>query len=422
MTEPLLQVFKRIDLSFEFGKGSWLYTRDGERYLDFASGIAVNALGHAHPHLVKAVKTQLGKLWHTSNLVRIPEGERLAKRLTDASFADVAFFANSGGEANEAAVKMARRFHSAAGSPERYRVITFAGAFHGRSLAMIAATGYQPYLDGFGPPVDGFDQVSLDDWPALERAITSQTAAIMLEPIQGEGGLRCVAPETMRRLRSLCDAHGLLFILDEIQSGVCRSGRFFAHEWSGVQPDIATLAKGIGGGFPMGVCLATSRAAGGMTAGAHGTTFGGNPLAMSAGNAVLDIVLDEGFAKRVQKNGQILSDGLHRIARDYGDIIAGVRGMGLLQGLQMRADPAEFVDLLRAQRLLAVPARDNVVRFAPPLTVSPREIAEAMRRIETAADLFRHGERQRPRRQPARKEPVALAGSCSSSAKAGQPL
>lgn len=420
MTEPLLQVFKRIDLSFEFGKGSWLYTRDGERYLDFASGIAVNALGHAHPHLVQAVKTQLGKLWHTSNLVRIPEGERLAKRLTDASFADVAFFANSGGEANEAAVKMARRFHSAAGSPERYRVVTFSGAFHGRSLAMISATGYQPYLDGFGPPVDGFDQVPLDDWPALERAITSQTAAIMLEPIQGEGGLRCVAPETMRRLRSLCDAHGLLFILDEIQSGVCRSGRFFAHEWSGVQPDIATLAKGIGGGFPMGVCLATSRAAGGMTAGAHGTTFGGNPLAMSAGNAVLDIVLDDGFAKRVQKNGQILSDGLDRIARDYGDIIAGVRGMGLLQGLQMRADPAAFVDLLRAQRLLAVPARDNVVRFAPPLTVSPREIAEAMRRIETAADLLRHGERQR--RQPARKEPAALAGSRSSSAKAGQPL
>ncbi|MGQ3672758.1 aspartate aminotransferase family protein [Xanthobacter sp. TB0136] len=421
MSDPLLQVFKRIDLSFAFGKGSWLYTQDGVRYLDFASGIAVNSLGHSHPHLVKAVKAQLGKLWHTSNLVRIPEGERLAKRLADASFADVAFFANSGGEANEAAVKMARRFHSAAGSPERYRIITFAGAFHGRSLAMISATGYEPYLDGFGPPVDGFDQVSLEDWSALDRAITSQTAAIMLEPIQGEGGLRHVAPETLRRLRALCDAHGLLLILDEIQTGVGRTGKFFAHEWSDVEPDIVTVAKGIGGGFPMGVCLATHRAASGMAAGTHGTTFGGNPLAMSAGNAVLDIVLDRTFLDRVLTMGQMLSEGLHRIARNYDDVVAGVRGMGLLQGLQMRTNAAAFVDLLRSQHLLAVPARDNVVRFAPPLTVLPGEITQAMRRIEIAANLLRDGKRHPPRKRPARKSPVMPREGCAPPANAELP-
>lgn len=398
MSDPLLKVFKRIDLSFAFGKGSWLYTQDGTRYLDFASGIAVNSLGHGHPHLVKAVKAQLNKLWHTSNLVRIPEGEQLAQRLTDASFADVVFFTNSGGEANEAAVKMARRFHSATGSPERYRIITFTGAFHGRSLAMISATGYQPYLDGFGPPVDGFDQVPLDDWSALGKAITSHTAAIMLEPIQGEGGLRRVTNETMHRLRALCDEHGLLLILDEIQTGAGRTGKFFAHQWSDVEPDIATVAKGIGGGFPMGACLATHKAASGMTAGTHGTTFGGNPLAMSAGNAVLDVILDPGFLNRVRTLGQMLGDELHRLALDYDDVVAGVRGMGLLQGLQMRTDATAFVDLLRAQQLLAVPARDNVVRFAPPLTILPSEITEAMRRIKTAANLLRD-----PNRAPRRK-------------------
>lgn len=412
MSDPLLQVFKRIDLSFEFGKGSWLYTQDGGRYLDFASGIAVNSLGHGHPHLVKAVKGQLGKLWHTSNLVRIPEGERLARRLTDACFADVVFFANSGGEANEAAIKMARRFHTAAGSPERYRVVTFDGAFHGRSLAMIAATGYRPYLDGFGPPVDGFDQVPLEDWSALDRAITPQTAALMLEPIQGEGGLRSVTPETLRRLRAICDAHGILLILDEIQSGVGRTGKFFAHEWSGIQPDIATVAKGIGGGFPMGACLATREAASGMSAGTHGTTFGGNPLAMSAGNAVLDIVLDDAFLARVGEMGQMLREGLNRILLDHDDLVAGVRGTGLLQGLQMRAETATFVDLLRSQYLLAVPARDNVVRFAPPLTVQPGEITQAIRRIAMAADLLRGGKRARRRKRPAHASLAAATEGC----------
>lgn len=409
MSDPVLPVFKRVDISFESGKGSWLSTRDGERYLDFASGIAVNSLGHNHPHLIKSVKAQLGKLWHTSNLVRIPEGERLARRLTDATFADVAFFVNSGGEANETAVKMARRFHSASGSPEKFRIVTFAGAFHGRSLAMIAATGYQPYLNGFGPPVDGFDQVRLHDWEALDRAITPETAAILLEPIQGEGGLRCVAPETLRRLREICDRRGLLLILDEVQSGAGRTGRFLAHEWSGIAPDIATLAKGIGGGFPVGVCLATQEAATGMTVGTHGTTFGGNPLAMSACHAVLDIVLNDAFLRRVLKMGQILNDGLQRIALNHKDIVAGVRGAGLLQGLRMRSAAPVFVDLLRSQHLLAVPARDNVVRFAPPLTVLPGEITQALKRIAKAADMLREEQSRSPRKMPAaRTIPVTI--------------
>ncbi|RIV85478.1 aspartate aminotransferase family protein [Aurantiacibacter xanthus] len=422
MPDPLLKVFRRIDLCFERGEGSWLYTEDGEAYLDFASGIAVNSLGHNHPHLVAAVKAQLDKLWHTSNLVRIPDGERLATRLTDACFADVAFFANSGGEANEAAVKMARRYHSAKGSPERYRIVTFAGAFHGRSLAMIAATGYAPYLEGFGPRVDGFDQVPLGDWDALEAAITPQTAAILLEPIQGEGGLHCLAPETLQRLRALCDEHGILLIFDEVQSGVGRTGKFFAYEWSSIEPDIATLAKGIGGGFPMGVCLATREAASGMTAGAHGTTFGGNPLAMSAGNAVLDIVLDQAFLDRVLETAQLLHDGLHRIAHDYPDIVAEVRGTGLLQGLQLHGETAPLVELLRIHRLLAVPARENVVRFAPPLTVLPEEIGDAIRRIEMTADLCRESQREKPGAQPISTNAALSVDPCALPANAGARL
>jgi len=277
MTSPILPVAARLDLAFEYGKGAWLYDQDGKAYLDFASGIAVNALGHCHPHLVRALKKQAGKIWHTSNTVRIPEGERLAQRLVDSTFAEVIYFANSGGEANEAAVKMARRRHAVAGRPERYRIVTFEGAFHGRTLAMIAATGHPPYIEGFGPKVEGFDQVQLDDWDALEAVVTDQTAALMIEPIQGEGGLRVVKTETLERLRRMCDERGMLLILDEVQSGVGRTGRFFAHEWSGIVPDIVTVAKGIGGGFPMGACLATRHAAEGMTLGTHGTTFGGNP-------------------------------------------------------------------------------------------------------------------------------------------------
>ncbi|PWJ82339.1 acetylornithine/N-succinyldiaminopimelate aminotransferase [Pseudaminobacter salicylatoxidans] len=400
MSDPLLPIGKRLDLAFEFGKGAWLYTRNGDRYLDFASGIAVNSLGHSHPHLVKTLKAQIGRLWHTSNLVRIPDGERLAGRLVDATFADVVFFANSGGEANEAAVKMARRFHAAAGAPERYRVVTFTGAFHGRTLAMIAATGYSRYLDGFGPKVDGFDQVALGDWSALDKIITPATAALMLEPIQGEGGLRTVDPETLCRLRDICDERGLLLILDEIQSGVGRTGKFLAHEWAGIAPDIVTLAKGIGGGFPMGACLATRRAASGMVQGSHGTTFGGNPLAMAAGNAVLDIVLDVDFLKRVVSMGKLFRTHLDRARCKYGDLIAEVRGVGLLQGVQTVVDARKFVDALRAQHLMAISARDNVVRFAPPLTVLPREINDAARRIEAACEFLREWKLQPQGQQP----------------------
>ncbi|MBA4335428.1 MAG: acetylornithine transaminase, partial [Methylobacterium sp.] len=298
----LLPTYARAPVAFERGEGPWSITADGTRYLDFGAGIAVNALGHAHPHLVEALTTQAGKIWHTSNLYTMPEGEKLARRLCEATFADRVFFANSGAEANEAAIKMARKYHAAKGHPERYRIITFEGAFHGRTLATIAAGGQQKYIEGFGPKVDGFDQVPFGDHAALEAAITDETAAIMIEPIQGEGGLRSVPPQCLRGLRTLCDERGLLLIFDEIQTGVGRTGKFFAHELSGVTPDIMSVAKGIGGGFPMGACLATEEAASGMTLGTHGTTFGGNPLAMAVGNAVLDVILAPGF---IEKVGQI---------------------------------------------------------------------------------------------------------------------
>ncbi|MBN9437986.1 aspartate aminotransferase family protein [Bosea sp. (in: a-proteobacteria)] len=412
MTRPLLPVASPFELAFEFGRGSWLYSQSGERYLDFASGIAVNALGHGHPRLIRALKTQAGKLWHTSNLVRVPEAERLAQRLTEASFADVVFFANSGGEANEAAVKMARKHHSATGRPERYRVVTFDGAFHGRSLAMIAATGYAKYLEGFGPKVDGFDQAVLGDWQGLDALLSAQTAAIMLEPVQGEGGLRTVEPEILIRLRQICDERGLLLILDEVQSGVGRTGKLFAHEWSGIKPDIVTLAKGIGGGFPMGACLATREAAKGMLPGSHGTTFGGNPLAMAVGNAVLDIVLDAGFFEHVLQMAELFRELLVGIQRQHGELICDVRGAGLLQGLRLHGDPLELVHALHAERMLSVPARDGVVRFAPPLTVRPREIKEAARRIQAACTALRakSGSRQSRPGKPAAAPSSATLG------------
>lgn len=394
MTSPILPVAARLDLAFEYGKGAWLYDQDGKAYLDFASGIAVNALGHCHPHLVRALKKQAGKIWHTSNTVRIPEGERLAQRLVDSTFAEVVYFANSGGEANEAAVKMARRRHAVAGRPERYRIVTFEGAFHGRTLAMIAATGHPPYIEGFGPKVEGFDQVQLDDWDALEAVVTDQTAALMIEPIQGEGGLRVVKTETLERLRRMCDERGMLLILDEVQSGVGRTGRFFAHEWSGIVPDIVTVAKGIGGGFPMGACLATRHAAEGMTLGTHGTTFGGNPLAMAVGNAVLDIVQDDAFLARVLNKAVLLRRQLKRAQRVYGRLVGELRGEGLLQGFCARGVEArDFVAALREQGLIALAARDNVVRFAPPLTVTAKEIADAGARLEAACGALTRGRR-----------------------------
>ncbi|GJE70985.1 aspartate aminotransferase family protein [Methylorubrum podarium] len=385
MTSALLPTYARAPIAFERGEGAWLVAEDGDRYLDFGAGIAVNALGHAHPHLVEALTAQAQKLWHTSNLFQIPEGERLGRRLVDATFADVAFFANSGAEANEAAIKIARKYHAAGGHPERYRIITFEGAFHGRTLATIAAGGQQKYIEGFGPKVEGFDQVPVGDFDALEAAIGPETAALMIEPIQGEGGLRVIPGETLRRLRGLCDAHGLLLIMDEVQTGVGRTGRFFAHEWSGVTPDIMSAAKGIGGGFPLGVCLATAEAARGMTAGTHGTTFGGNPLAMAVGNAVLDVVLADGFLAHVERMGLLLTQKLAGLIDRHPHVFAELRGQGLMRGLKLNLPNTEFAAAARARHLLVIPAGDNVIRLLPPLIVGEAEVDEAVARLEAAA-------------------------------------
>ncbi len=380
----LLPVYARVDLAFERGEGAWLIATDGERYLDFTSGVAVNALGHAHPHLVEAVTEQARKLWHVSNLYRIPEAERLAGRLCAASFADVVFFANSGAEAMECAIKMARKYQSVSGRPERYRIITFEGAFHGRTLATLAAGGQKKYLEGFGPVVEGFDQVPFADLEATKRAIGPETAAILIEPIMGEGGVRVVPPEFLRALRKLCDDNGLLLVFDEVQTGVGRSGQLFAYQQSGVSPDIMALAKALGGGFPLGACLATAEAAKGMVAGTHGSTFGGNPLAMAAAGALLDVVLADGFLERVRRTALILKQKLAEIRDRHPAVIAEVRGEGLLVGLRAVVPSSQLVDELRAEKMITVAAGDNVVRLLPPLIVSEDEVADAVRRIDRA--------------------------------------
>lgn len=384
-TSVLLPTYARAPVAFERGEGPWSITADGTRYLDFGAGIAVNSLGHAHPHLVEALTAQAGKIWHTSNLYTMPEGEKLARRLCEATFAERVFFANSGAEANEAAIKMARKYHAAKGHPERYRIITFEGAFHGRTLATIAAGGQQKYIEGFGPKVDGFDQVPFDDEAALRAAITSETAAIMIEPIQGEGGLRSVPPRFLKLLREICDEQGLMLIFDEIQTGVGRTGKFFAHELYGVTPDIMSIAKGIGGGFPMGACLATAEAASGMTLGTHGTTFGGNPLAMAVGNAVLDVVLAPGFIEKVGQIALRLKQSLAELKDKHPQVIAEIRGEGLMLGLKLHTPNIDFVTEARAAGLLVVAAGDNVVRLLPPLVIGETEVAEAVARLDRAA-------------------------------------
>ncbi|CAH1662425.1 Acetylornithine aminotransferase [Hyphomicrobiales bacterium] len=381
----LVPTYARAPVAFERGEGPWAITADGTRYLDFGAGIAVNALGHAHPHLVKTLTEQAGKIWHTSNLYGAPEGERLARRLCEATFAERVFFTNSGAEANECAIKMARKYHAAKGHPERFHIITFEGAFHGRTLATIAAGGQQKYIDGFGPKVEGFDQVPFDDEKALRAAITPETAALMIEPIQGEGGLRSVPARFLKLLRELCDENGLLLIFDEIQTGVGRTGKFFAHEIYGVAPDIMSIAKGIGGGFPMGACLATEDAASGMTLGTHGTTFGGNPLAMAVGNAVLDVVLEPGFIERVGQIALRLKQSLAELKDRHPEVIAEIRGEGLMLGLKLHTPNTDFVNEARAQGLLVVGAGDNVVRLLPPLIISEADVAEAVARLDKAA-------------------------------------
>ncbi|MGZ5840449.1 MAG: acetylornithine transaminase [Xanthobacteraceae bacterium] len=384
MTSHLLPTYARVHLAFERGEGVWLVATNGERYLDFTSGVAVNALGHAHPHMIAALTAQAQKVWHVSNLYEVPEAERVAQRLCDASFADVVFFCNSGAEAMECTIKMARKYHSANGAPERYRIITFEGAFHGRTLATLAAGGQKKYLDGFGPVMEGFDQVPFGNLEATKAAVTRETGAILIEPIMGEGGVRVVEPSFLRALRELCDQHGLLLLLDEVQTGMGRTGELFAHQRVGIEPDIMALAKALGGGFPVGACLAKSEAAKGMTAGTHGSTFGGNPLAMSAANAVLDVMLEPGFLDRVRRTGLFFKQRLAEIKDLYPSVISEVRGEGLLVGVRASVPAGELVDALRAEKMIAVAAGDNVVRLLPPLIISEQEIAEGIARLDRA--------------------------------------
>ena len=385
----VLPTYARANLSFEKGQGASLYTIEGERYLDFGSGVAVTALGHAHPHLVAAVQEQAAKLWHSSNLFRIPGQERLAARLCAATFADKVFFCNSGAEAMEGAIKMARKYQSHNGAPERYRIITFEGAFHGRTLATIAAGNQEKHLAGFGPKVDGFDQVPLGDLDATRAAIGPETAAILIEPIQGEGGMRQAGLPFLRALRALADETGILLVLDEVQTGMGRTGKLFAHEWAGIEPDIMGVAKGLGGGFPVGAVLATDEAAAGMTAGSHGSTFGGNPMAMAAGNAVLDVILAEGFLEEVRQKALLLKQQLAQIHDQNSDIIEEIRGEGLLIGLKCKVPSGKLNEALLAEHMLGIGAGDNVIRLLPPLIVSEAEIAEACDKINSACAALR---------------------------------
>jgi acetylornithine/N-succinyldiaminopimelate aminotransferase len=380
----LLPTYARSDLSFARGEGAFLDTASGDRYLDFASGIAVTALGHAHPHLVAALTDQAKKLWHVSNLHRIPEQERLAERLCAATFADKVFFANSGAEAVECSIKAARRYHFKNGAPERYRLITFEGAFHGRTLATIAAGGQAKHLEGFGPPVDGFDQVNALDIGAVEDAIGDETAGILIEPIMGEGGMREVSWRFLQDLRALAEEKGILLLLDEVQTGMGRTGRLFAHEWAGITPDILATAKGLGGGFPIGACLTTEAVGSAMTAGSHGSTFGGNPLAMAVGNAVLDVVLEDGFLAHVGTMSLRLKQRLAALKDEHPDIIDEIRGQGLMLGLKCKVPNQKLVEALRAEKMLTVQAGDNVVRLLPPLIIGEAEIELAAEKLEAA--------------------------------------
>jgi len=384
----LLPVYKRIDILFERGQGPWLWDRQGRRYLDFSSGIAVTALGHAHPHLVAALTEQAQKIWHVSNLFRIEQLEKLADRLVANSFAETVFVCNSGAEAIEACIKMARRFHWHRGQPGRHRIITFEGAFHGRTLATISATRNPRLTEGFAPLLEGFDVVPFADHAAVREAITPQTAAILIEPVQGEGGVRPVPPECLRGLRQLCDEHDLLLIFDEVQCGMGRTGHLFACEAADVAPDIMGLAKGLGGGFPIGACLATARAASGMTPGSHGSTFGGNPLGCAVANAVLDVLLEEGFLENVRAQGRHLRERLEALRARHPDRISDIRGLGLMLGLKPAIENTDFAARLRERGLLTVPAADNVVRLLPPLVIGREEIDLA---CETIAAVLEEG-------------------------------
>ncbi|MGA7267945.1 MAG: aspartate aminotransferase family protein [Aestuariivirga sp.] len=384
MIPPVLPTYARAPIAFERGEGTRVYTADGQEYLDFGAGVAVTSCGHAHPHLVEALTGQARKIWHTSNLYQMPGQEKLARRLTEATFADTVFFTNSGAEALECAIKMTRKYHAHHGHPERFRIITFEGAFHGRTLATIAAGGQAKYLEGFGPKVEGFDQVPFGDHDALKSAIGPETAGILIEPVQGEGGIRPVPPQCLRGLRELCDEHGILLIFDEVQCGIGRTGRLFAHEWAGIAPDIMAIAKGIGGGFPLGACLATEKAAAGMTAGTHGSTFGGNPLATAVGNAVLDVVLAEGFLDNVRQRALSLKQKLAQLKDAHPAVIEDIRGSGLMMGIKCKVPNTALQAAALDQHLLTIGAGDNVVRLLPPLVVSEADVADAVARLDRA--------------------------------------
>src|SRR5215475_7443438 len=383
-TSHLLPVFARVDLGFTRGEGCYLFAINGDRYLDFTSGVAVNALGHAHPALVAALQEQATKLWHMSNLFKSPDGEILASRLCEQSFADFVFFCNSSAEAMEGVIKLVRHYHFSKGHGERYRIITFEGAFHGRTLATLAATGSAKYLEGFGPPMDGFDQVPHADLEAVKKAIGPHTAGILIEPVQGEGGVRSAPPAFYKALRQLCDEHGILLAFDEVQTGMGRTGDLFAYRRLGVTPDVMSLAKALGGGFPIGAVLATAEAAAGMTPGSHGSTFGGNPLAIAAANAVLDVMLKPGFFDHVQKMSLLLKQKLASVVDRYPSVLAEVRGEGLLIGVKAVVPSGDLVTALREQKLLTVGAGDNVVRFLAPLIVTEAEIDQSIQSLEQA--------------------------------------
>ena len=390
MISHVLPTYNRAPIAFEKGEGAWAIATDGSRYLDLGSGIAVNVLGHANPDLVAALTEQAGRIWHVSNLYHIPQQERLATLLVDNTFADTVFFTNSGTEAAELAIKMARTYWDHEGQPERVEILTFEGAFHGRSTGAIAAAGSEKMVKGFGPLMPGFKQLPWGDMAALKAAISTKTCAVMLEPIQGEGGIRPLPDADLREIRALCDATGALLILDEVQSGMGRTGRLFAHEWAGIAPDIMMVAKGIGGGFPLGAVLATAKAASGMVAGSHGSTYGGNPLACAVGSRVMEIVANPAFLAEVARKGAFFAQKLEALVAAHPDIFESVRGQGLMLGLKSKVAPTDLVKAGYDQHILTVAAADNTLRLLPPLTITDAEITEAVNRLDKAAGSL-HG-------------------------------
>jgi acetylornithine/N-succinyldiaminopimelate aminotransferase len=379
----LLPVYARSSFTFEKGEGVYLYDKVGKKYLDFAAGIAVNSMGHCHPHLVQALEEQNKKLWHTSNMYHIDQAEELAERIAKASkFADYVFFCNSGGEAVECGIKMVRKYHDETGNPDKYRIITFEGAFHGRTMATISAANKGKLTEGFFPLLDGFDKVPFDDLEAVKAAITPETGGILIEPVQGEGGIRPCSKEFLQGLRKICDENGLLLFFDSVQCGMGRTGKFFSHEWAGVKPDIVSSAKGIGGGFPMGACLCTKEVGDTMTPGSHGSTYAGNPLAIAVCSAVMDIMLADGFLDGVVETGEYLQAELNKLKDEYPSVISEIRGVGLMIGIRLNDDVVKdnrkFVNDLREEGFLSAPAAENVMRLLPPLIITKEHCDEAV--------------------------------------------